>query len=339
MTTDEAMKEGVAEWRKMVQQPKNGKFKQWKQDVEATAELHGIEWTLPELIVHPDGISIAVKRTILRNVVSTIRMKCPEDVENRTDTNVRTKNPHDVLTEMERVMVQESEVLRNNLRTEAEMTKIGSKSVEDYFEEHMDMRTKMLRAAIPGIADERMTINYIVNGLHANDKWSTAFQTMTLNKPRNLEDMKQSLLLIEKNIEEQKVTHGSFSGATQYPGASRWRSRGSRTRGYRGRGGKSRWDEDNDKMTKEINTRVKAELRKMAKSVKANNAVAEQKDEQKVEDKQLEDKIYGKLLNMFLAKDLRSGVHYIHCPFTTTESDIDPCERQLTNSKWCHPAT
>ena len=296
LTTDDEMKEGVAEWRKMVQQPKTGKFKQWKQDLEATAELHGIEWTLPELIVNPNGISLAVKRTIIRNVVSTIRMKCPEDVENRMDANVWTKNPHDVLTEMERVMVQESEVLRNNLRTEAEMTKIGNKSVDDYFQEHMDMRTKMVRAAIPGIADEQMTINYIVNGLRANEKWSTAFQTMTLHKPRNLEDIKQSLLLIEKNFAEQKSSQGSFSGGTQYPGTSRWRSRGARTRGYRGRGGRSRWEDDNDKITKEINTRVKAELRKMAKSAKANNAVVDQKDDQKVEDKQLEDKIYGCLL-------------------------------------------
>ena len=147
----------------MLQSPKEETFQQWKQYVEATAQFHEIGWTLPQIIVSPQGITPSVQATVLLNVVSSIRMKCSKDIEKRMNAEVWTKKPHEVLKEKERFMLHQSDMLQNNLRTEAEMTKVSSKKVEEDFKNHMEMRNKMVNGLVPGKENERMTINYLVN--------------------------------------------------------------------------------------------------------------------------------------------------------------------------------
>ena len=205
----------------------------------------------PEALI--DGLSPSVLRLSTHNLLNAIQTFC---------TATYTVDSHE------------------NLRRQAQDATIDrNEAVDDYIKRHQKIRLSMLHYQVPGIQDERITVNHIVQGLRTRTTLRAHIQTIRVARHQTIRSLHMHLREISDDEDrfyserqaKGRGRGGRGRGATSYGSVHDTRSKGttmvagsdssaagssaSRGRG-RGRGGRGR---GRGRSTKQANAVMESE--------------------------------------------------------------------------------
>lgn len=193
-------------------------YKLWKFSISAYADEHDLLDVLadpaPDLATNETEPARREKRS---QAVRLITFTMTPEILIQLGDDILEAEPRDMMSRIAAYYEADaSPVVHEVLRAGAEAMRIKpEKSVDEYFERHLLLRSKMQQARFPLIGSESTTVNFIIRGLAACPAYKQHITTLLLCPPTSIREAQVAVNVLEYSTSiTQRPVRGQSAGGS-----------------------------------------------------------------------------------------------------------------------------